>query len=235
MRSILLLLLYLPSLSLAKPEAAVKICRVEFEDNENSVTSSKSSYGSGTVIFSDDEYSIILTNAHVAPYRTVYFVFHDSTVYRASWIAAVDEDNRSKFGDLALLRVEIKLPSAQVALADPEKGVSIKQYSHPGAGRLTTYQGKFLGVDGWSGYGDYAVHPGCSGSGVFLPGGRLFGVCYGSAIKQHGGYKEFIAPCMLVPCEQVRNFLIKEVPKEMGVIHEKGPMPRHIPRGSDPR
>lgn len=125
--------------------------------------------GSGVVIQSGDT-SLVLTNRHVVestgsnPLVWCWGEWSQGTVVRVSPDC-----------DLALVRVQAKLPAVELAESEPASGAAIVQYSHPWhTDRIWRTSGK------WTGSGTSTLHvvSGDSGSGVFHAG-KLVGVTYG--------------------------------------------------------
>lgn len=238
-------LLLATSLSNAQPkEATVKVCNHYYVQGADEVPQSRDSFGTGIVVFTGKnnkgwEFSLILTNGHVADDEdNDYAVMTPGPKkHPAEFIARNDKD--SDKGDLALLRVWIKLPTVTLAKSDPPKDATLYQWGHPGAGRLDKREGKFLGgVDGhW--YADYLVIPGCSGSGVCY-NDQLVGLCsatshkkdkFGNIIFQADGKTPVFAPPMhMVARNVIENFLLYHAAADMGYTVEKAPMPRVVSR-----
>lgn len=248
MRTISLWLLSVALVWAQPDKATVKVCRCIYVDNDGR-TVAKHNYGTGVTVYSGkdsdgDEYSIILTNAHVAPTNATYHVLRNDTLYDAHWLAAVPEDDRDEKGDLAVLLVYRKLPIITIANKDPTTNSDVIQWSHPKAGGLTKLTGKWLDDGGGhTKYTNYLSLPGCSGSGVFYKD-QLVGVCYavsnlkdkyGNVIRDINNNPLLSAPTIVVSLDRINNFLLSNVAKEMGYTVEKGPPARHIPRGSDSR
>jgi hypothetical protein len=242
MRAIFTLLLAV-NFCWAGPEtSAVKVGKVQYIEDEKGITRQHGGLGSGVVVASNDDYSIILTNAHVAPVNAIYHVIYGKRLIPCDWIAAVDDKERHDKGDLALLKCWAKFPTVQLADKEPEKNAEIQQWGYPGGGRLVKLGGKFLGHDGaWSNTGDYLTPPGCSGSGVYYKD-KLIGLCYmisnmtdssGNAIYDVNGTPIPVPPCYFVTLKQINSFLAVQVPTEMG--YEKGPLPHPVVAPSGPR
>jgi hypothetical protein len=235
MRTILALLLVC-NVSWADPEtSAVQVGKIQYVEDEKGVTRQRGGLGSGVVVATGKDYSIILTNAHVAPVDAIYHVIYGKDLIPCEWITAVpDKEHRDK-GDLALLKCWRKLPVVELADKEPAKNAEIYQWGHPGGRRLSKLTGNFLGFDGaWSNTGNYLTPPGCSGSGVYF-GDKLIGLCYmisnmkdsfGQTICDADGNPVIVPPCYFVPLKKIHDFLIANVSMEMG--YEKAPVPHVV-------
>jgi hypothetical protein len=244
MRTLLILLCLLPNLSAQPREAVVKVASHWYVQGPDEVPSSRNAYGTGVVIFTgttskDQDFSLILTNGHVVEDEdSDYTVLTPGPKKNAADVIAHNDKNDSR-GDLALLKVWVKLPSAKLAKTDPPKDATVYQWGHPGAGRLDKREGRFLGgVDGhW--YGDYLVIPGCSGSAVCY-NEEVIGLCSASSFKrdvggnivyQADGKTPVLAPPMhMVARKVIENFLFYHAAADMGYTVEKAPMPRVVSR-----
>lgn len=240
MRTIAALLVFC-SVSWATPEtSAVKVCMLRYTEDENGMTHQHGGLASGVVIAngkdkSGDDYSIILTNAHVAPVDATYHIIYSKKLIPCEWLGAVPRDKWTTEGDLALLMCWAKIPVAELADKEPEKNSEIYQWSFPKGGRLTKLNGKFQGnTGGWCNTGDYTVFPGCSGSAVYS-GDKVIGLCdmcsnktdaAGNTVKDKDGNPACFPPCHMITLKHMRDFLVCHIPKEMG--YEIGPLPRVV-------
>jgi V8-like Glu-specific endopeptidase len=223
-----------------------------YADDKDGVTHAHHFYGSGFVIWTSDDVSYIVTNGHVAPEDDTYDIISykegakKPAQYRCEWVAAVADDDREQEGDLALLRCNYKLPSVSLSKQDPTKGADIYSWGYPNTGPLVKFGGKYTGMDGPGGnkymYGDYMTIPGSSGSGVYL-NEKIVGVSFaisnkkdqfGRNVLNPDGTVVNVPPAWIVPRKNLEVFLNRQIPKEMGVIHEKGPQPRVFASGRKP-
>jgi len=249
MRTIFTLLAFVSVCWAGPQESTVKVCRCIYVDNDEGQTVARHNYGTGVVVYSGkdadgQQVAIILTNAHVAPSNATYHILWDGKMIDCDWVTAVPVEDRSEKGDLAVLMTYFKMPSITIANKDPPINDEVFQWSHPKAGRLTKLTGKWLDDGGGhTKYTSYLSLPGCSGSGVFHKD-KLVGLCFAvsnlkdknnNVLKDINGNPILTSPTIVIGLEKINNFLLANVAKEMGFIVEKGPMPRHIPRGSDSR
>jgi S1-C subfamily serine protease len=110
-------------------EAAVQVIR----------TGPRDGFGSGTVVHTGKAGSLVLTNWHVAPDPTGRFtVRHGGRTYPAQWVAA---DDRT---DLALLRLDARLPAAELAEDFPEVGTELRQWGCSEGGPPKAKAGRML-------------------------------------------------------------------------------------------
>jgi len=175
MYSLLLSLFLLPLPSLSPTPAAAdtalnEVCVRSPEGACVEIDVGQSS-GSGTVIWYEDGYSIILTARHVTKIKGEMTVVHKGKTY-----AAV-RGMESATADLAVVWVKAKLPTADVAAVEPKVGDDLHHWGTT-TGAAT---GKALHYRVYPEYGralrsDYRVDPGDSGSGVFNADNELVAV-----------------------------------------------------------
>jgi S1-C subfamily serine protease len=157
--------------------------------------------GSGTVIWSDQDTSYVLTAWHVVPDdRSWIRIVHRGKEYPARRFA-FDANV-----DIACLEVKASLPAVKIAKADPAIDETLHQWGHPHAVEKAVHKTggivRFLRMDGYDRLlTRAAVEEGDSGCGVFDTSGRLVGVCIAVA-KFPGGHHE-----QCVRLADVRKFL----------------------------
>lgn len=159
---------------LAGPEASA--CQVKHYTRGPEIDN-----GSGTVVWSGDGRSFVLTNEHVAPDpgRRCEVVL-DGHTHPARWLRS---DARA---DLALLLVDTELPAAEIASEIPARGTTLRQWGFPPASRCgrrpgpsSASAGRRAGLDVFE--TTIRSESGDSGSGVFEPSGKLVAVCWGGS------------------------------------------------------
>lgn len=205
-RFALLVLLCLPVLTWAGPEdSAVKVSYIRFAEDDKKVTQIQARFGSGTVVEYKEGYSYVLTCRHCCPDDNGYLtVLAGSKCIQAHFVAS---DGKV---DLALIRCRAQLPTVQVADRPPDSGTEVLQYGYPGGGPQEPKSGAIVGNDRADSEGyipnhvRITVHPGDSGSGVFI-GGKLTGVIYkGTADEDRQNWRP---PALSVKLADVQRFL----------------------------
>jgi S1-C subfamily serine protease len=192
-------------------EAAVQVVR----------TGSRDGSGSGTVIHCGKAGSLVLTNWHVAPDPTSRFaVRHGGRSYPAQWVAA---DDRT---DLALLRVDARLPAAELADESPAVGTELRQWGCSEGGPPKAKAGRLLAETAravvWTPFGrattadtcrvDITPQFGDSGAALVDPDGRVVAVIYcgdvATQLQSDGPpVKTLVAPETCVGLADIRRFL----------------------------
>jgi hypothetical protein len=247
--SLAVLLVLVPTTYGQPDKAAVKVCRMFYFDDKDGITHAQHFYGSGFVIWSGkdkrgDDVSYIVTNSHVAPENDTYDVISynngDPERYPSEWLGATKEEDRDNDGDLGLLRCFHKLPMVSLSKQDPPKDAEIYSWGFPKSGPLSKFGGKYLDDNGPGGnkfaYGNYLTIPGSSGSGVYYKDnvvGVSFAISnkkdrFGNNVLNPDGTVVNVPPAWIVPRKKLEVFLNRQIPKEMGVTHEKGPSPRSV-------
>jgi glutaredoxin len=137
--------------------------------------------GSGTVVACEAGRSLVVTNRHVVPDRSMAVTVEcRGKVYPAVYHAA------SAGPDLAVLVVEAELPAVEVADAEPPPGVEVRQWGYTwyGQGRLVPKAGRWVGLSRARSRGAVVVlsgldnHSGDSGAAVFHDG-KVVAVTWG--------------------------------------------------------
>lgn len=230
MRCLFLILVTALSCLAAPKDSAVKVSTVRFVEDEKHVTQIKGCFGSGTVIEYKDGWSYVLTCRHVCPdaNRVVFVIVGDRCI-QARFVGA------DGTADLALIKVSEQLPVTPVADRPPDSGTEAQQFGFPGAGPQEPKHGAIVGTLDQDGRGyvpnyvQLIVHPGDSGSGVFV-GDKLVGVVY--AGTKNG--EQFTAPSMVVKLADVRRFLkdpTASPPKAEPQKEAPAPAPAYCPPG----
>lgn len=169
-------------------------------------------WGSGTVVRSEGGRSWVLTCRHVcAASRGTFRVWSEGREYAAEFVAADWPP------DLALLRVAVALPVAELADSWPEPGEPVYLYGHEGGGPQVGRVGKALKPWTpsliWTPVGKLPIgprdflftarpEPGASGAAVLDKWGRVAGVVWGKSLSdltEYGG--------LAVGPDEVRRFL----------------------------
>ena len=183
--------------------------------------------GSGTVVWSDGNRSLVLTAAHVLTRGRESLVRAEGKWHRADVLAS------DAGADLAALLVAAALPAAAVAENDPAADAEVLMYgvtSLWSKGRIT---GGMV-LDGRAVYTlGYDSDSGDSGGGVFA-GGRLVGVHCGKV----GESREAARSPYCTAAGPVRKFLAgvlkADGPKAVAVAPPKGdPKPADAPKAAD--
>lgn len=134
-----------------------------------------SSYGSGTVLASEDGKSLVVTNHHVVPTNIAgVVVIHKEKEYPARLLVTGNDDV-----DLSLLIVDVKLPAAPLATKLPKLGDKVRHWgstSGPAEGKVT---GATASLPTPSLDSTLSSIPGDSGAGVFDTDGKLVAVNWG--------------------------------------------------------
>lgn len=194
----------------AGPEHSVQVVRQTFDRDDKGTLRLRVGMGTGTVVGSKGGRSLVLTCRHVCPDADGFaFVVVGGAQYAAEFLAADD------VADLAVLRVRVALPAAEVARSGPAEGDELRQWGHEAAGRAKEKKGARgrvadVDVDGLKFDGVYlsriAAEPGDSGAGVFDKAGKLVGVC----MAKGGGDDGPVG--VVVPIGDVRRFLSRREP-----------------------
>jgi S1-C subfamily serine protease len=211
MRPLILCLVFAipaPAAEPTPPASAVKVNRYKIKGDRRAKSEGVGGWGSGTVVASGKGESLVLTNAHIAPdSNAFYFVIHDEYTFMARWVGASGD------ADLALLKVDVELPAADLAPSPPAVGSRVSQWGCTAAGPMRFAEGVTEADD--PGRRDWERRTflqstirssnGDSGCGLFDARGRLVGVTYGGPLEGHGGPSY----AMHVGTEVVRGFLSK--------------------------
>lgn len=134
--------------------------------------------GSGTVIASEDGKSLVLTNQHVAAHAGNVSVNHKGKDFNATLLSTNAGD------DLALLLVDVELPAAVMADAEPDVGTEVEQWGYDwrGQGKWIHKTGKYKGVTNFTSEAiETSIESisGDSGCGIFNKAGQLVAVNWG--------------------------------------------------------
>jgi hypothetical protein len=195
----------------AGPEHSVHIVYQQLKRDDKGTLRLHVGMGTGTVVKSKGGRSLVLTCRHVCPDGDGFiFVVVGEAKYAAEFIAA---DERA---DLAVLRVRVELPAAEVAAAAPGEADELRQWGHERAGRAKEKKGRRgpirdgLDIDGDRFDGLYLsripAEPGDSGAGVFDKDGWLVGVCMAKG-------RDDVGPIgLLVGLDRIRAFLAGRAP-----------------------
>lgn len=153
--------------------------------------------GSGTCVWCDEGYALILTNKHVWACPGEPAVEHAGKRYAAQRYTA----GAAESSDLGLLWVEATIPAAAIAGDDPVPGTRVRHWGVRSGGGSGQVVGTFAPVGEVASItASYQSASGDSGAGVFNDAGQLVGVNWGFVGVGSG-------PVAFVPNREVRRFL----------------------------
>lgn len=170
--------------------------------------------GSGTVIWSEDGYSLVLTNHHITDCGRdtggrCRVTMPDGRVFEGQCMSFDRES------DLGLVWVRGELPVARVSRTDVSPGTRLRHW-----GRTSRYtEGRALGSAGFVNHdsrhtwkGTYSSVPGDSGAGLFNDDGELCGVNW--------GYEPGSGSALFVPVARIRVYVVDAAGPRFGRLRD---------------